>query len=488
MSSAAAGPGTGDRAAVVAELTAALGEDVVRPGEPVRDERGLFEGRPAALVLPRDTGQVSTAVRICAAHRTPVVPQGGGTGLVGGAVPRGDGQEIAIALGRMNRVRRIDPAAFCLEVEAGCVLADVQAAARGADRLFPLSLASEGSCQIGGNIATNAGGMNVLRYGSTRDLVLGLEVVLPDGRVWNGLRSLVKDNTGYSLKHLFAGSEGTLGVITAATLRLFPRPRQRMTALLALDGTHRLRTLLPLARQVLDDRIGSLELLPREGVELVMRHVPGTRDPFPVPHACYVLVEVTSSRPETDLASPLEEFLTRAVREGQAADAVVASDEPSSRRLWALRERLSEAQKAAGGTVKHDVSVPLAAVSDFIGTASRRVTEAFPGARPIALGHIGDGNVHFNVIPPPGGSAHDHRLWREIGAVVHEVVAGMDGSISAEHGIGQLKLAELSEVSCAVELDVRGSVKAALDPQGIMNPGKAVALVTGPGTPPAPVG
>ncbi|GAA0631542.1 FAD-binding oxidoreductase [Kutzneria viridogrisea] len=469
---------------MTAALLDRLGPEVVLTGQAaegfVRDERGLFDGVPAAVVLPRCTEEVALAVRTCAENRIPVVPQGGGTGLVGGAVPVGRGEQVLLNLRRMNRIRAVYAEDFALVAEAGCVLAEVRAAAERADRLFPLSLASEGSCQLGGNLATNAGGLNVVRYGNTRDLVLGLEVVLADGTVWNGLQRLRKDNTGYDVKQLFVGSEGTLGVITAASLRLFPLPRRTSTALLGLVDIKSLVPLLELARRCFDDRVSSLELLPAAGLDLLVRHVPGSRYPMGQRHPWYLLVEAGSSTVRGDLDAVMDAFLTTALDSGHAADAVLAVDRADADRLWALRENLSEAQKRAGGTVKHDVSVPLSEVGEFVIAGTRLVHERLPGAQVIALGHVGDGNVHFNVLPPPGHSARDTHLWHRVNEFVHELVARFGGSISAEHGIGLLKREAHAEHADPVRLRLQAAVKQALDPLQIMNPGKVLSQdVTG---------
>jgi FAD/FMN-containing dehydrogenase len=460
-------------ATALAELRAVLGPaDVLAPDDPaagfVRDERGLIPARPAAVLRPRDTAGVAAAVAVCARHRVPVVPFAGGTGLVGGAIPLGDGQQVVLSVRALDRIRSVDPADFALTAEAGCVLADVQHAAEQAGLLFPLRLASEGSARLGGAIATNAGGSNVLRYGMTRELVLGLEAVLPDGRIWHGLRSLRKDNTGYDLKQLLIGSEGTLGVVTAATVRLVQRPRHRAVALLVLPELAVLVPLFALARELFEDRLTALELFSRTGMDLLLAQLAAVKDPFSRPYPRYLLLEATATTDEAGLAAQLETFLGEAIRRGLAADAVPALDHPQERALWALRESLPEAEKRAGGAVKHDVSVPLGAIAAFTEDAERRLAAAFPGVRVNTFGHAGDGNVHLNVLLPPERSA-------EVSALVYRVVAEYGGSISAEHGIGVLKRAALAVVRDPLELELLRTVKAALDPLGIMNPGKLLS-------------
>ncbi|MFE0464486.1 FAD-binding oxidoreductase [Kitasatospora sp. NPDC058965] len=453
----------------LAELRAALGERrVLAPDDPaagfVRDERGLLPSRPAAVLRPRSTEEVAAAVRICARHRVPVVPFAGGTGLVGGAVPLGTGRQVVLSVRGLDRIRSVDPADFALTAEAGCVLSDVQGAAEAAGLYFPLRLASEGSARLGGAVATNAGGSNVLRYGTTRELVLGLEAVLPDGRIWHGLRSLRKDNTGYDLKQLLIGSEGTLGVVTAATVRLAPYPRHRAVALLALPGLAELTGLLALAREVLADRLSALELFSRTGMELLVRQL-AARDPFADPHPRYLLVEATSTRDPAALAAQLDELLAGAVERGLAADAVPALDRPQAQALWALREGLPEAEKRAGGAVKHDVGVALGSVADLVAAAEEWIARDFPGTVVNAFGHVGDGNVHVNVLGAGERAA-------AVSALLYRLVADRHGTVSAEHGIGVLKRDALEYTRGPLERELLRTVKRALDPLGIMNPGK----------------
>ncbi|MFI9272844.1 FAD-binding oxidoreductase [Kitasatospora sp. NPDC052896] len=462
-------------AAALDALRATLGSGgVLAPGDPaagfVRDERGLLPARPAAVLRPRSTAEVAAAVGICARYGVPVVPFAGGTGLVGGALPLGTGEQVVLSVRALDRIRGVDAADFALTAEAGCVVADVQRAAAAAGLLFPLRLASEGSCRIGGVVATNAGGSNVLRYGMMRELVLGLEAVLPDGRVWHGLRALRKDNSGYDLKQLLIGSEGTLGVVTAATLRLFPTPRHRAVALLGLPATDALGPLLALARESLDEHLSALEFFTGTGLGLVLEHTSGHRDPFDRRYPGYLLVEAASTDPDgAHLGARLERFLADATGRGWAADAVPALDRPQAAALWALREALPEAERRAGGAVKHDVSVPLGEVASFYRSAERELTSRHPDCTLNAFGHLGDGNVHLNVLAPPEADR------AAISALVFRLVAGFGGSISAEHGIGVLKREALAAIREPVELALLRAVKSALDPRGIMNPGKLLA-------------
>ena len=439
------------------------------------EPRGLYHGCTPLVLRPASTDEVAAVVKICAEAGVGVVPQGGNTGLVGGSVPDERGGEIVLSLGRMNAVRGIDPENDTITVEAGCVLADVQAAAAAADRLFPLSLGAEGSCQIGGNLSTNAGGTGVLRYGNARELVLGLEVVLPNGGVWDGLRGLRKDNTGYDLKQLFIGAEGTLGVITAAVLRLFPKPREVQTAWAAVADPHAAMALFRRARDAASEALSACELVPRIGLDFVLRHIPGARDPLAEPHPWYVLLELTASSEGAGLRETLENLLADAAEEGLVRDAALAASAEQALGLWRLREAVSEAQRPEGGSIKHDVAVPLSRVADFIVEASAAVEVRLPGIRPVAFGHLGDGNIHLNLSQPVGadGDAFLAR-WDEFNRIVHDIVAAMGGSFSAEHGIGRLKRDELVRYKSPVEVDLMRRLKATLDPNGIMNPGKVV--------------
>jgi len=466
--------------AVIDRLKAVVGPQgwLAEPGdiEPYLVEtRGLYRGATALVLRPASTAEVAGIVRICAEIRLPIVPQGGNTGLVGGGVPGEDGRNIVLALGRMNRIRRLDADNFTLTAEAGCILAQIQQAADAADRLFPLSLGAEGSCQIGGNISTNAGGVQVLRYGNTRELVLGIEAVLPDGRIWDGLRSLRKDNTGYDLKQLFIGGEGTLGIITAATLRLFPKPREIATGFVAVPDSAAAMRLFARARAATGDQITAFELIPRIGVEFAMRHVAGVTDPLSQPYPSYALIELSSSSRQAGLEALFGSLLEEALEAGEILDGTIAASEAQRRALWLIREGVVEGQRHEGGSIKHDVSVPVASVAAFLERATAAVTERLPAIRVVAFGHAGDGNIHFNLSQPIGADTAAYLArWGEFNHIVHEIVAGFGGSISAEHGIGRLKRHELTHYKSPVELEMMARVKAALDPYNIMNPGKTV--------------
>jgi FAD/FMN-containing dehydrogenase len=439
------------------------------------EERGLYRGAAPLVLRPAATVEVAAIVKLCTAAKIPLVPQGGNTGLCGGAVPDEDGHSILLSLGRMNRVRRLDPLDFTITAEAGCILADLQRAAEQADRLFPLSLGAEGSCQIGGNLSTNAGGIAVLRYGNARDLCLGLEVVLSDGEVWDGLRGLRKDNTGYALKQLFIGAEGTLGVITAATLKLFPRPKEIETAFLGLTRVEDAMALFAKAREASGDQLTAFELIPRFGLDIAMKHVAGVADPLSNAYPWYVLMEMSSSQRDSGLHHALEQFLGEAMEAGLVADGAIASSTTQARAFWRIREGLVEAQKFEGGGIKHDVSVPVSQVATFILRALAAVTKIEPRVRPVAFGHVGDGNVHFNLCPPAGADvAAFLARWHQFSDVVHDIVADMQGSISAEHGIGRLKREDLAHYRSALELDLMRKLKRALDPDDLMNPGKVL--------------
>ena len=421
----------------------------------LHEERGLYHGKAALVLRPGSTAEVAQIVTACAAANIAIVPQGGNTGLCGGAAAHEDASEVIINLGRMNKVRVVDPVNFTMTVDAGCILADVQKRADESGCLFPLSLAAEGSCQIGGNLATNAGGINVLRYGNARDLVLGLEVVLPDGRVWNGLRALGKDNTGYALRHLFVGAEGTLGIITAAVLKLFPRPVEKATALCALSNLEDATKLLNRARALSGDAVTAFELIPRIGLEMCAKHIAGVSDPFAAPHSWYVLTEFSSSRPDVTVRGSFNALLETAFEDGIIADAVVAESVEQQKNLWRIRESLSEAQKHEGGSIKHDISVPVSRVPQFIADGVAAVLQHFPGVRPVPFGHLGDGNIHFNISQPVGADRAAYLArWEEMNRIVHNIVVGMNGSISAEHGIGLLKVQEMKHYKDPVELDL----------------------------------
>jgi len=430
------------------------------------DWRRQYTGSAECVVRPASTAEVARVVELCAAHGVAIVPQGGNTGLSGGSVPTGKGREIVLALGRMNRIRELDRLNDTITVEAGCVLANVQRAADEAGRLFALSLAAEGSCQIGGNLSTNAGGVNVLRYGAAREQVLGLEVVLPDGRIWNALRGLRKDNTGYDLKQLFLGAEGTLGIITAAVLRLHPKPSASATAWIALASAAAAMELLAFLHERLGERLSAFELLSRNCVEAVLAFAPGTQDPLARPHPWYVLVEIADSGEEQALRERVERALMDAAERGALADAALAQSGEQARALWRIRETVPEAQFT---NVKHDVAVPISKTADFIERATERLAARYPDVRIYAFGHVGDGNIHYNVGP--------ERLVAERAAVnriVYDTVAELGGSISAEHGLGQLKRDEIRAHKSPLELELMRRLKQTLDPQGLMNPGKVL--------------
>jgi FAD/FMN-containing dehydrogenase len=440
------------------------------------ESRGLYRGATRLVVRPASTPEVAAVVRICTEAKLPIVPQGGNTGLVGGGVPPEDGHNIVLALGRMNRILAIDPVNFTMTVEAGCILADLQRAAAEADRLFPLSLGAEGSCQIGGNLSTNAGGIAVLRYGNTRELTLGLEVVLPDGQIWEGLRGLRKDNTGYDLKQLFIGGEGTLGIITAATLKLFPKPREVETAFLGLNRVEDAMQLFAEARAATADLLTAFELMPRAALDLALAHVPGTIDPLEAPCPWYVLLEMSSSESESGIRGLLERLLGLALEEGWVGDGVIAESGAQAKELWRIREAIVEAQNYSA-SIKHDVSVPVSRVAEFINRATQLVTERLPGIRPMAFGHVGDGNIHFNLTQPEGADREAYLArWQEFNDIVHGVVRDLAGSISAEHGVGLLKCEEITRYKPLVEIELMRRIKRAFDSDNIMNPGKVVSL------------
>ena len=444
--------------------------------EPFRTSFGAtFHGAAALVLRPVSTQEVADVVRLCAAARIPIVPQAGNTGLAGGAQPDRSGTAVILSVDRMRKVRAVDVANDTLTVEAGMTLADVQAEAERVDRLFPLTLASEGSCRIGGNLATNAGGTQVLRYGNMRALTLGLEVVLPDGRIWDGLRGLRKDNAGYDLKQLFIGSEGTLGIITAAVLRLFPRPRATATAMAAIPDPAAAIALLGRAKARLGDSLSAFELMRAPSLTHAIAAVPGLVSPFAETHPWVLLVEASAQEGGESLIAGLETLLGQGLEDGLVLDAVIASSGAQRRNLWALREAQAEAQAHAGKGVKHDISVPVSAIPAFVERADAALTARFPGILPFTFGHVGDGNLHYNPVMPADWT-EDMRRARagEINRIVHDVVADIGGSISAEHGLGQLRVAEAEHYKSSVELDLMRAVKAALDPQGLMNPGKVL--------------
>jgi len=440
------------------------------------DFRGLYRGATPFVACPATTAEVAQVLALCNDARIAVVPQGGNTSYCGGATPSARGDQLVVSLHRLNRIREVDAANFSLVAEAGCVLLDVQAAAHAVDRLFPLSLGSEGSCQIGGNLSTNAGGLAAVRYGVTRDLVLGIEVVLADGRVIDGLSSLRKDNTGYDLRDLFIGAEGTLGIITAASLKLFPQPRTIETAFVAVPGMQAAVDLLARLREATGDCVTTFEYLPRIAVEFTVRHIPGVSDPLGTPHPAYVLCEVSTARHDPHLRSLLEDTLAAAMKRGDVLEATFAESIAQREALWRLRESVPEAQRHEGASIKHDVAVPVAALPAFLREASAAVAQVAPLARLVAYGHVGDGNLHFNLSEPAGGADRVGFLALEeaLGHAVHACLQEFRGSISAEHGIGQLKRELLARHKDPVALAAMRSIKRALDPRGIMNPGKVL--------------
>jgi FAD/FMN-containing dehydrogenase len=437
----------------------------------LREPWGAARGRSSLLLRPADTQEVSDLLRLCQEHCMPVVPQGGNTGLVGAGVPDLSGRMAVLSLGRMSRIREVDPLNDTITVEAGCVLQAVQDAAAEVNRLFPLSLGAQGSCQIGGNLSSNAGGVNVLRYGMARSLVLGLEVVLADGRIWDGLRALRKDNTGYDLKQLFIGAEGTLGVITAAVLRLLPRPRERQTAWLAVPSPQAAVELLALVRDRLGETISSFELMAGPAVELVVRYLPGARMPLERSAPWYVLAEVGWSL-EEGLSARLEDALARGIEHGCLIDGVIAASESQREALWALRENPTEAMAREGAVLRHDIAVPVSKVPALIERGATEFERVVPGVRIMPFGHVGDGNIHYNLLQPPTLSAEEFRALRDdVQRRVFDIVAALGGSISAEHGIGRMKRTELARRKPEVELGLMQTLKRALDPKGILNPG-----------------
>lgn len=439
----------------------------------LQDWRGLYKGASPLLLKPKTVVALSSVVRIAAAYGVALIPQGGNTGLVRGSVPDTSGNQIVVSLSQLNGIRSIDADDFSLVAEAGVILSDVQSAAESVNRLFPLSLGSEGSARIGGLIATNAGGVHVLRYGTMRSLVLGLEAVLPDGSVFHGLSSLRKDNTGYDLKQLLIGSEGTLGFITAATLKLFPRPSEVVTVWAALSNPQDAVRVLARLRMATGDQVNAFELLPRDGVDLVLRHIPGSRDPLPSACPWYVLTEIASAQPESILGDTVQKAFADFVAEGLMEDAVFAHSKAQAKALWRLRETLPEAEKKEGASIHHDVSVSVARMPEFIEMATPVVEAMIPGSKVLAFGHLGDGNVHFNLRQPPDMDPKFFRdQWELVSARVNDLVCEFGGSISAEHGIGTLKQKELVRLADPAKMAALWAIKAALDPKNIMNPGK----------------
>ena len=442
----------------------------------LRDHRALYRGLALAVVAPADTAAVARVLAYCNEHRIGVVPQGGNTGYCGGATPDASSSQVLLSLSRLNRVRAIDADNYTMIAEAGCVLAALQAAAADADRYLPLSLGSEGSCMLGGNLSTNAGGLNVIHYGMARELVLGLEVVLADGRVMETLTGLRKDNTGYDIKSLFLGAEGTLGVITAACIKLYPALRSRATAFIAVRDPSAAVSLLDRLRQVSSDSVTSFELVPRVGIDLTTRHIPGVVDPLSAPSQWYVLAELSSSRAGEPLDEILQKALEHALSSHWISDAAVAQSDREREAFWRLRESIPEAQRKDGASLKHDISVPVSQVPKFIEIAGAWVAQHVPQGMLVAYGHLGDGNLHFNINQRAGTQAFQlQAVEQKLKRAIHDFVKDFGGSFSAEHGIGQLKVFELERYANPVELDLMRRVKQAFDPNGILNPGKVLS-------------
>ncbi|HZP98231.1 MAG TPA: FAD-binding oxidoreductase [Reyranella sp.] len=447
------------------------------------DWRENYLGKALAVVRPASTEEVAGVVELCAAEKVAIVPQGGNTGMAGGGAPHEDGHEIVLSLTRMNRILEVDPIGYTMTVEAGVILKTIQETAAEHDRLFPLSLGAEGSCTIGGNLSTNAGGVQVLHYGNARNLVLGIEVVTPQGEIWNGLRALKKDNTGYDLRDLYLGAEGTLGIITKAVLKLWPKPKDNATSWSAVPSPAAAVELLSGANAASEDNVTSCELMGRQGIDFVLKHIPGTADPLSDKHDWYVLMEWASTRPRREgdnvqgLREKMESYLGEAMEQGLVLDAVIAQTEAQSRALWALREGHTEASKKEGPSIKFDISVAVSKIPQFMTEGLAAMRKALPECRPLPFGHVGDGNLHFNCQAPAGWSkpqfmAYEHAISRAI----YDLVVSYGGSISAEHGIGQIKLDELAHYRSKIEIDTMRTLKRALDPQNIMNPGKVVRV------------
>lgn len=458
---------------IVGETNALTSLDDIKPY--LTENRGLYHGASPLVLKPGSTSEVSAIMKLASETGTAIVPVSGRTGLVGGQVPREDGQDVLLSLERMNKIREVDPVADVIVADGGAILADVQKAAEAHGRLFPLSLGSEGSCRIGGNLATNAGGTAVLAYGNMRQLCLGLEVVLPTGEIWDGLRRLKKDNSGYDLRDLFIGAEGTLGIITGAVLKMVPRPRGKQVAYVGLASPEAALQLFEKASQRCGSALTGFELMPRIGIEFTTRHIPGVRDPLASVHPWYALVDISTSDSAETAEAMMQELLADAFEAGLVSDAAIASSIAQQDAFWHLRESMSDAQKPEGGSIKHDVSVPVSRIPAFLKEADAAVHALMPDARICAFGHLGDGNIHYNISQPVGADkAAFIARWREVNAVVHAVVQRHTGSISAEHGVGQLKRDELAASRPAIETELMRRIKQAFDPAGIMNPGKVI--------------
>lgn len=437
------------------------------------ENRDIYVGRTPLVLRPANTAEVSAIVKLAHETNTKIVPQGGHTGHVAGGVPNDSNDEIVIALGRMDKVRDLDLTGDTMTLEAGFILENAQKLADENDRLFPLSIGSKGSCQIGGNISTNAGGTGVLAYGNTREMVMGLEVVLPNGEIWNGLRRLKKDNTGYNLKGLFIGAEGTLGIVTAAVLKLFPKPKSRDVAFVGLDSPQKALDLFQLAKGGAGSSLTGFEIMPRMGIEFVLRYQSDIRDPMAEPHDWYVLMEISSNRADGDATGMMQDILGEALESGAINDAAIAQSITQQDEFWNIRETLAPAQKPEGGSIKHDISVPVHSVPEFFARAETIIMRELPGSRICGFGHMGDGNIHYNISVPVGGDSEKHLSNRlRINGLIHELVLSLNGSISAEHGIGKLKKEMMAATKDPVELNLMKVLKQAVDPQGIMNPGK----------------
>ena len=446
------------------------------PASYLTDWRNRYTGTARAVVLPGNTAEVAAVARHCASQRIPVVPQGGNTGLVGGGTPDDSGAAVVLSLARMNKIRAIDTENDTITVEAGCILANVQQAARDAGRLFTLSLAAEGSCTIGGNLATNAGGVQVLRYGNARDLCLGLEVVTPAGEIWNGLRGLRKDNTGYDLRDLYIGSEGTLGIITAATLKLFPLPAAQLTAFAAVPDVESAVALLNLAKRRLAASLTAFELISEFCLTLVDKHFPQSRRPLEARSPYYVLLESSDAESAEHAQALFESLMAEALESGLVTDAAVAASIAQSKAFWGLRENIPLAQAMEGKNIKHDIGVPISSIARYVDETNSALAQAAPGVRMVVFGHLGDGNLHYNVSPAEGADANAFMDSEPlVNRVVYDAVARHHGSISAEHGLGQLKREDNVRYKSPVELALMRSIKQALDPLGIMNPGKVLS-------------
>ena len=472
----------------VSKLRNIVGERGLIVDEPgkhpyLTDWRDNYLGSALAVVRPATTEEVAAVVKLCVSEKVAVVPQGGNTGMMGGGTPHQHGREIVLSLNRMNRILEIDALGYTMTVEAGVVLKTIQETAAQHDRLFPLSLAAEGSCTIGGNLATNAGGVQVLHYGNARQLVLGLEVVTPQGEVWNGLRALKKDNTGYDLRDLYLGAEGTLGIITRAILKLWPKPKDVATSWIAVPSPEAAVALLSDAHAASEDNVTSCELMARQGIDIVLKNIPGSVDPLGERHEWYVLLEWSSTRPRrpgdnaTGLLEKMEAYLGDAMEKGLVLDAALAQNEAQARAFWALRENHSESQKREGPSIKHDISVSVSKIPAFMTEGLVAMKKALPECRPVPFGHVGDGNIHFNCQAPEGWDKPRFMAHADaISSAVYDIVVAHGGSISAEHGIGQMKVDELAHYRSRIELDTMRSIKRALDPQNLMNPGKIIRV------------